>query len=69
MAATYCFGTDLFVSADSTAKAREELLELLADIVARRDTDAFFVSDLIYEDADDLGDGYRYRDYAGQGEA
>jgi hypothetical protein len=50
MAATYVFGTDLYVGADSLAEARDGLLELLADIVRRNDGDAFHVKDMIYEE-------------------
>ena len=50
MAATYVFGTDLYVGADSLDEARDGLLELLADIVRRNDSDAFYVKEMIYEE-------------------
>ena len=43
MAATYVFSTDLHIGADSLDEARDGLLELLADIVRRNDSDAFYV--------------------------
>jgi hypothetical protein len=48
--ATYVFGTDLYVGADTLAEARDGLLELLADIVRRNDSDAFYVKEMIYEE-------------------
>ena len=53
MAATYVFGTDLYVGADSLAEARDGLLELLADIVRRNDSDPFYVKEMVYEERDD----------------
>ena len=50
MAATYVFSTDLYVGADSLAEAREGLLELLAEIVGRNNSEAFHVKDMIYEE-------------------
>ena len=51
MAATYVFGTDLYVGADSLEDARDGLLELLADIVRRNDSDPFYVKEMIQEEA------------------
>jgi hypothetical protein len=48
--ATYVFGTDLYVGADSLEEARDGLLELLAEIVRRNDGDAFYVKEMIYEE-------------------
>ena len=53
MAATYVFGTDLYVGADSLAEARDGLLELLAMIVRGEDSGAFDVKEVIYEEIDD----------------
>jgi len=53
MAATYVFGTDLYVGADTLAEARDGLLELLADIVRRNDGDAFYLKEMVYEETDD----------------
>ena len=53
MAATYVFGTDLYVGADSLAEARDGLLELLAEIVGRNNSDPFDVKEVIYEEIDD----------------
>lgn len=50
MAATYVFGTDLYVGADSLDEARDGLLELLAMIVRGEDSDAFYVKEMIYEE-------------------
>jgi hypothetical protein len=50
MAATYVFGTDLYVGADSLEEARDGLLELLADIVRRNDDDPFYVKEMVYEE-------------------
>ena len=56
MAATYVFGTDLYVGADSLEEARDGLLELLAEIVGRNNSDPFYLKDMIYEgDCDGLG--------------
>jgi hypothetical protein len=48
--ATYVFGTDLYVGADSLDQARDGLLELLAEIVRRNDDDAFYVKETIHEE-------------------
>ena len=53
MAATYVFGTDLYVGADSLAEARDGLLELLAEIVRGEDSGAFDVKEVIYEEKRD----------------
>ena len=53
MAATYVFGTDLYVGADSLDEARDGLLELLAMIVRGEDSGAFDVKEVIYEEIDD----------------
>jgi hypothetical protein len=53
MTATYVFGTDLYIGADSLAEARDGLLELLADIVRRNDDEAFYVKEMIYEERRD----------------
>ena len=53
MAATYVFGTDLYVGADSLDEARDGLLELLAMMVRGEDSDAFYVKEMIYEEIDD----------------
>ena len=52
--ATYVFSTDLYIGADSLDEARDGLLELLADIVRRNDSDAFYVKEMIYEERDDV---------------
>ena len=53
MAATYVFGTDLYVGADTLDEARDGLLELLAMIVRGEDSGAFDVKEVIYEEIDD----------------
>ena len=53
MAATFVFGTDLYVGADSLDEARDGLLELLAEIVRGDDSGAFYVKEMIYEGKDD----------------
>lgn len=50
MAATYVFGTDLYVGADSLEEARDGLIELLAEIVRGEDSDAFYVKEMVYEE-------------------
>ena len=50
MMATYVFGTDLYVGADSLEDARDGLLELLAEIVGRNNSDPFDVKEVIYEE-------------------
>jgi hypothetical protein len=49
MAATYVFGTDLYVGADSLEEARDGLLELLAMMVRGEDSGAFDLVEMIYE--------------------
>ena len=53
MAATYVFGTDLYVGADSLEEARDGLLELLAMMVRGEDSGAFDLIEMIYEGKDD----------------
>jgi hypothetical protein len=48
--ATYVFGTDLYIGADSLDEAREGLLELLAEIVGRNNSDPFDLKEIIYEE-------------------
>jgi hypothetical protein len=49
MTATYVFGTDLYIGADSLDEARDGLLELLAMMVRGEDSGAFDVKEVIYE--------------------
>lgn len=53
MAATYVFSTDLYVGADSLDEARDGLLELLAEIVGRNNSEPFELIEMIYEEIDD----------------
>jgi hypothetical protein len=50
MAATYVFGTDLYIGADTLDEARDGLLELLAMMVRGEDSGAFDVKEVIYEE-------------------
>jgi hypothetical protein len=50
MAATYVFSTDLYVGADSLDEARDGLLELLAEIVGRNNSEPFELIEMIYEE-------------------
>jgi hypothetical protein len=53
MAATYVFSTDLYIGADSLDEARDGLLELLAEIVGRNNSEPFELIEMIYEGKDD----------------
>lgn len=48
--ATYVFGTDLYVGADSLEEARDGLLELLAEIVRQNDSDPFYLKEMVCEE-------------------
>jgi hypothetical protein len=53
MAATYVFSTDLYIGADSLDEARDGLLELLAEIVGRNNSEPFELIEMIYEEKND----------------
>jgi chorismate mutase len=53
MAATYVFSTDLYIGADSLEEARDGLLELLAEIVGRNNSEPFELIEMIYEETGD----------------